>query len=74
MTPANAYRYIFNTKNFLVIIAWFAVVGFGPVPPTLAVVTNPEGFCESWNLSYIAVRSSLPISAYLWVLSTSSIK
>jgi len=32
---------------------------------TLAVVMNTEGFGESWNLSCISVRSSLPISAYM---------
>jgi len=35
---------------------------------------NTEGFRESWNLSCISVRSSLPISAYMWNISACSAK
>jgi len=45
-----------------------------PVPPTLGVVINTEGFRESWNLSCLSVSSSLPISAYMWNISTLSTK
>jgi len=69
---ANACCCSFNTQNVWVITAWFAAVRFGPVPPTLGVVTNTEGFRESWNLSCISVCSSLPISAYMWNISTLS--
>jgi len=31
---------------------------------------NTQGFCESWNLSCISRRSSLPNSAYMWNVST----
>ena len=53
-THANAWCCPFNTKNFWVITAWFAAVRLRPVPPTLGVVTNTEGFGESWNLSCIS--------------------
>jgi len=35
---------------------------------------NTEGFPESWNFSCISVRSSLPISANMWNISTWSAK
>jgi len=73
-TCANACHCSFNTQHFWVITAWFAAVRFRPVQPTLGVVMNTEGSRESWNLSCISVCSSLPISAYMWNISTWSAK
>jgi len=64
----------FNLPNFLVITAQFASVRFWPISPTLGMVLNTEGFRESWNLSCISGRSSLPILAYTWKISTWSAK
>jgi len=64
-THANAWHCSFYSQSFCDITAWFAAVRFRSVPPTLGVVTNTDGFGESWKLSRISVRSSLPISAYL---------
>jgi len=55
-------------------MAWYAGVECRPLLPTLGVVTNTEGFCESRYLSCSSVRSSLPISAYMWNISTRSTK
>jgi len=74
ITHPNTCRGSFNTQNFWVNTAWFAAERFKLVLPTLVVVTNTEGFCESWKLSSISVRSSLPISAYMWNISTVSAK
>ena len=64
-TRANPSCCSFNTQNLWVLTAWFAAVRLRPIPPTLGVVTNTEGFSESWNLSCISVHSSLPIFAYM---------
>jgi hypothetical protein len=40
----------------------------------VGVVMNTEGFRESWNLSCISLRSSLPILANRWNISTLSAK
>ena len=63
-----------NTQNICVITAWCAAVRLRPVPATLVVVTNTELFGESWNLSCISLRSSLPISAYMWTICKWSVK
>jgi len=70
MTCANACRCSFNPLKFGVITTWFAAVRFRTVTPTSGVVTNTEGFRESWNLSGISVHSSLTISSYMWNIST----
>jgi len=69
-TCANACRCSFNTQHFRVITAWFPAVRFRPVLPALGVIMNSEGFGKSWNLSFISLRSSLPISAYRWNMAT----
>jgi len=69
-TRANASHCLFNTQNFWVITAWYAAVRFRPVPPTLSIAMSKEGFHESWNLSCISVHSSLPITVYMWNIST----
>jgi len=68
----KAYCCLFNTDNFCSITEWYAVVRFRPVPSTLGVVTNTEGLHESSNLRCISLRSSFPIAAYIWKISTSS--
>jgi len=73
-TLANACSCSFITQNCWVITALFAAVRFRPVPPSLGVVTNTEGFREFWNLSCISVHSSLPISVYTWNISIWSAK
>jgi len=73
-TRANVCRCSFNTQNFWVINSWSAAVKYRPVPPTLGVVTNTEGFRESRILRCISVHSSLPITAYMWNISTWSAK
>jgi len=70
ITPANAYHCSFNTANFWVPMAWFGAVRFRPLPPTLGVVINSEGFHEFWKVIRISVHSSLPISAYMWNIPT----
>jgi len=44
----------------------FAAIRYRPVPSTLGVVKNAEGFCESWNLSCISVRSALSMSTCIF--------
>jgi len=53
-THGSAYRCSFNPQNFWVTTILFAALRDRPVPRTLAVVTNTDGFPESWNLSSIA--------------------
>jgi len=53
-----------HTQNSWVNTTSFAAVRLKPVSPTLGVVTNIEGFSESWNFSCISVYSFIPISAY----------
>jgi len=73
-TRANDCHCSFNTQNFWVITARFAAVILSPVPPTLGVVTNTEGFGKSWNLSCISEHSSLLISAKMYNISKWSAK
>jgi len=73
-TRVNACHCSLNPQNLWVITAWSAVVWFRPLPPTLGLVINTEGFCESWKLSCISVCSWLPISEYIWNMSTWSAK
>jgi len=73
-TCANAWHCIFTTQNIRVINRYFAVVRCRLALPTMGIVTNTEGFRESWNLSCISVHSSMPFSAYMRNVSTRSAK
>jgi hypothetical protein len=48
---ANDCHWSVNTHNFSVITAWVAAVRLTPGPPSLGVVMNTNGFCESWNFN-----------------------
>jgi len=69
-THGNAWHSVWNTQNFCAMTVGFAAVRFMSVPSSLGVVTNTEGFCQSWNLSCISACSLLPISTSMWNIPT----
>jgi len=70
MTYENVCNCSFNTQNCGVITAWCASVSCMAVLSTLSEVTNTKGFGKFWNFRYISVLSLLPISEYMWIIST----
>jgi len=73
-TRANACCFPLHTQIVRENTAWFAVLRYRLVLPTLGVVTNTEECHEPWNMSCISVCLSLPMSAYMWKISTWSTK
>jgi len=65
-TCANVWQWSSNAQKSWVITEWFAAVWLRLVSPALGVVTNAHCVGESWDLSSFPVRSSLPISRYMW--------